>query len=55
VSKTRKEDLALEFSIIQQQIKDSKGKVKDELIKERERIVNKYKKWDNENTRWVKR
>ncbi len=39
-----KEDLALEFSITQQQIMCSNGKLQQDLIKERERILRKYKK-----------
>jgi hypothetical protein len=37
-------DLSLMFTIIQNQIKVSKGKVKVELIKERERIIKKIQK-----------
>tara|TARA_Y100000310_G_C19942415_1_gene473141 strand:- start:317 stop:451 length:135 start_codon:yes stop_codon:yes gene_type:complete len=39
-----KEELALEFKITQEQIKDSQGKAKEELIKERNKIVEEYKK-----------
>lgn len=39
-----KKDLALEFKIIQEQIRDSTGEVKEKLKKERNKIVKKYKK-----------
>ncbi len=39
-----KGDLALEFKIIQEQIKDSTGEVKRELEKERDKILIEYKK-----------
>jgi len=37
-------DLALEFKIIQEQLQSSKGKVRSELIKQRDAVVKKYKK-----------
>jgi len=37
-------DLALEFKVIQEQIRDSHGYVKKELEKERDKIVKQYKK-----------
>lgn len=43
-----KEDLALSFKIIQEQIKDSRGEVKQELEKQRDKIIKKYKKLDTE-------
>jgi DNA-directed RNA polymerase sigma subunit (sigma70/sigma32) len=38
------EDLALEFKITEEQIRDSHGIVKKELERERDRIIRKYKK-----------
>jgi hypothetical protein len=47
VRKTKKQkmsDLAVEFGILQDQIRDSSGKVRKELEKERDNVIKKYKK-----------
>jgi GH24 family phage-related lysozyme (muramidase) len=42
--KEKMSDLALEFKVIQEQIKDSSGEVRQGLERRRDRVVSKYKK-----------